>query len=117
MLIAATGADLAPANAARHSLERTAATDAPVAARADGDAVSPENAGQKSVAPLNADMTDKIKDAKHWRVRSADIRARAAEMQDGVSRRVMLSIAENYEFLAERAEEITDRSDKTGQED
>jgi hypothetical protein len=61
-------------------------------------------------------MTDKIKDARHWRDRSADIRARAAEMQDGVSRRVMLSIAESYEVPAERAEEITDRSDKTERE-
>jgi hypothetical protein len=62
-------------------------------------------------------MTDKIKDARHWRDRSAEIRARAAEMQDGASRRVMLSIAESYELLAERAEGIADRSDKTGQED
>ncbi len=49
------------------------------------------------MALLNSDMTDKIKDARHWRDRSAEIRARAAEMQDGASRRVMLSIAESYE--------------------
>jgi hypothetical protein len=36
-------------------------------------------------ADFHADMTDKIKDARHWRDRSAEIQARAAEMQDGVS--------------------------------
>jgi hypothetical protein len=64
-----------------------------------------------------AEMIDKVKDARHWRDRAAEIRARTAEMQDGVSRRVMLSIAESYELLAERAEENADRSDKTGGED
>jgi hypothetical protein len=56
-------------------------------------------------------MTDKIKDARHWRDRAAEIRARAGEMQDGVSRRVMLSIAASYELLARRAEDISDRSE------
>jgi hypothetical protein len=56
-------------------------------------------------------MTDKIKDARHWRDRAAEIRARAAEMQDGASRRVMLSIAGSYELLAQRAEDISDRSE------
>jgi hypothetical protein len=64
-----------------------------------------------------AEMTDKIKDAGHWRDRAAEIRARAAQMQDGVSRRVMLSIAQTYELLADRAAEIPDRSDRTGRED
>jgi hypothetical protein len=64
-----------------------------------------------------AEMIDKVKDARHWCDRAAEIRARTAEMQDGVSRRVMLSIAESYELLAERAEENADRSDKTGGED
>jgi hypothetical protein len=68
------------------------------------------------MALLHAEMTDKIKDAKHWRDRAAEIRARAAEMQDGVSRRVLLSIAGSYEVLAQRAEDI-DRSDRTGHED
>jgi hypothetical protein len=57
-----------------------------------------------------AEMTDKIKDARHWRDRAAEIRARATDMQDGASRRVMLSIAESYELLAERA-------DRAGRED
>jgi hypothetical protein len=68
-------------------------------------------------ADFHADMTDKIKDARHWRDRSAEIRARAGEMQDGVSRRVMLSIAESYELLAQRAEDIADKSDDSGRED
>jgi hypothetical protein len=69
------------------------------------------------MALLHAEMTDKIKDARHWRDRAADIRARTAEMQDGVSRRVMLSIAESYELLAQRAEETADPLDETGRED
>ena len=68
------------------------------------------------MALLHAEMTDKIKDARHWRDRAAEIRARAAEMQDGVSRRVMLSIAGSYEVLAQRAEDIG-RSGRTGHED
>jgi hypothetical protein len=31
-------------------------------------------------------MTDKHKDAKHWRDRATEIRVRAAQMQDGPSR-------------------------------
>jgi hypothetical protein len=69
------------------------------------------------MALLHAEMTDKIKDARHWRDRAAEIRGRAAEMQDGVSRRVMLSIAKSYELLAERAEEIGERADKGVRED
>jgi hypothetical protein len=68
------------------------------------------------MALLHTKMPDKIKDAKHWRDRAAEIRSRAAEMEDGVSRRVMLSIAESYEMLARRAEDI-DQSDKSGRED
>jgi hypothetical protein len=73
--------------------------------------------GEASTAPLYAEMIDKLKDAKHWRDRAAEIRARAAEMQDGISRRVMLSIAESYELLAQRSEGIVDRSDKIGRGD
>jgi hypothetical protein len=62
-------------------------------------------------------MTDKMKDAKHWRDRAAEIRARAIAMEDGVSRRVMLSIAKSYEVLAQRAQEIAGRSDNTARED
>ena len=68
------------------------------------------------MALLGAEKTDKMKDASHWRDRAAEIRARAAEMEDGVSRRVMLSIAESYELLAQRAE-IAGRSDKAARED
>jgi hypothetical protein len=38
-------------------------------------------------------------------------------MEDGVSRRVMLSIAQSYEVLAQRAQEIAGRSDNTARED
>jgi hypothetical protein len=68
------------------------------------------------MALLGGEKTDKMKDAGHWRDRAAEIRARAAEIEDGVSRRVMLSIADSYELLAQRAE-IAGRSDKTARED
>jgi hypothetical protein len=69
------------------------------------------------MALLHAEMIDKIKDARHWRDRAAEIRARAAEMQDGVSRRVMLSIAQSYELLAQRADDVANRSDSAERED
>ena len=69
------------------------------------------------MAPLNAQMTNKMKDAKHWRDRAAEIRARAIAMEDGVSRRVMLSIAQSYEVLAQQAQEVANRSDNTAHED
>jgi hypothetical protein len=72
---------------------------------------------ETSMALLQAEMIDKIKDARHWRDRAAEIRGRVAEMQDGVSRRVMLSIAESYELLARRAEETAGRTDESARED
>ena len=61
-------------------------------------------------------MTNKMKNAKHWRDRAAEIRAHANEMEDGVSRRVMLSIAQSYELLAQRAQEVTNQSDTAREE-
>jgi hypothetical protein len=72
---------------------------------------------ETSMALLDAQMTDKMKDAKHWRDRAAEIRARAIAMEDGVSRRVMLSIAQSYEVLAQQAQEVANRSDNTAHED
>ena len=69
------------------------------------------------MALLDAQMTDKMKDEKHWRDRAAEIRARAIAMEDGVSRRVMLSIAQSYEVLAQRAQEVGNRSDDAAHED
>jgi hypothetical protein len=57
-------------------------------------------------------MTDKHKDAKHWRDRATEIRVRAAQIQDGPSRRVMLSIAESYDLLARRAEDFARKPDR-----
>jgi hypothetical protein len=87
-----------------------------VALSADGAACA-EAPRETSMALLHAEMTDKIKDARHWCDRAAEIRARAAEMQDGVSRRVMLSIAQSYELLAQRAEEIPTDPGKSGREE
>jgi hypothetical protein len=90
--------------------------DPVVALQADGAACA-KSAQETSMALLHAQMIDKIKDARHWRARAAEIRTRAAEMQDGASRRVMLSIAGSYEVLAQRADEIADRSEKSGREE
>jgi hypothetical protein len=92
------------------------ANDPAVALWANGVAAH-AGALETSMALLDAQMTDKMKDAKHWRDRAAEIRARAIAMEDGVSRRVMLSIAQSYEVLAQRAQEVANRSDNTAHED
>ena len=45
-----------------------------------------------------------INDPKHWRVRAEEARRLAAEMQDEVSKQMMLGVAADYDGLAERAE-------------
>ena len=45
-----------------------------------------------------------ISDSKHWRVRAEEARRLAAEMQDDVSKQMMLSVAADYDGLAEWAE-------------
>jgi len=42
-------------------------------------------------------------DAKYWRDRADEVRARADAMHDAVARQTMLKIAEEYEKLGERA--------------
>ena len=42
--------------------------------------------------------------AKHWRKLAAEARARADEMADPEAKRIMSSIAEGYERLAQRAD-------------
>jgi hypothetical protein len=43
-------------------------------------------------------------DPEHWRDRSADVRARAAETNNEGSRYVLLFTADSYDMLAELAE-------------
>ena len=69
------------------------ANDPAVALWANGVAAH-AGALETSMALLNPQMTDKMKDAKHWRDRAAEIRARAIAMEDGVSRRHALDRAE-----------------------
>jgi hypothetical protein len=45
-----------------------------------------------------------INDPKHWRARAGEARRLAAEMQDEVSKQMMLGVAADYDGLAERAE-------------
>jgi hypothetical protein len=44
-------------------------------------------------------------DPKHWRERAEKMRGFADDMQDPPSKQMMLTIAEEYENLAKRAEE------------
>ena len=43
--------------------------------------------------------------AQYWRDRAEEAREHAAQMTDAVSKNTMLGIAQNYEFLAWRAEQ------------
>jgi len=46
-----------------------------------------------------------IDDARHWRARADEMRAVAEEMRDPVNRQTALQIADDYDRLAQRAEE------------
>jgi len=46
-----------------------------------------------------------VDDPAHWRDRAVEARALADQMSDELSRNTMLKIADDYERLAERAEE------------
>jgi hypothetical protein len=48
--------------------------------------------------------TDLANNSKHWRARADEMRARAAQASDEISREMMLRIAEDYVRLAVRAE-------------
>lgn len=51
-------------------------------------------------------MTRKlIDDPKHWRDRAEEARTHAEDMRDPGAREVMLRIAHDYEYLAERADQ------------
>jgi hypothetical protein len=50
-------------------------------------------------------MPDRL-GADHWRERAEKARAQASDMRDEKARRALLSIAENYDQLAEQAEAI-----------
>ena len=46
-----------------------------------------------------------INDPKHWRERAEEARVHAEQMADPEAKQTMLKIAEDYEKLAERAEQ------------
>jgi hypothetical protein len=50
-------------------------------------------------------------DAGHWRSRAEETRTIAEIMTDPEARRIMFDIAEGYDRLAERAVELTGRSE------
>ncbi len=49
-------------------------------------------------------MARYLDDPRVWRDRAEEARAHAEDMRDEESRRIMTSIAESYEKMAERAE-------------
>jgi len=53
-----------------------------------------------------------LNDAKHWRDRAAEMRVLSADMRDFEARTLMLKLANDYDKLADRAEERASR-DKT----
>jgi len=54
--------------------------------------------------------TSFINDPEHWRQRAEEIRTLVDDMKDEISKRMMLRIAQDYERLAQRAEERAKRS-------
>jgi len=46
-----------------------------------------------------------LNDAKHWRDRAAEMRVLSGEMKDFESRTLMLKLANDYDKLADRAED------------
>lgn len=51
-----------------------------------------------------------LDDPAHWRYRAEEIRTLADDMRDERSREAMLRIAEDYDLLAQRAQERRDRA-------
>jgi hypothetical protein len=54
--------------------------------------------------------TSFINDPEHWRQRAEEIRTLADDMKDEISKKMMLRIAQDYERLAQRADERAKRS-------
>ena len=50
-----------------------------------------------------------IYDAKHWRDRAAEMRVLSDEMKNPESQTLMLKLADDYDMLADRAEERATR--------
>jgi hypothetical protein len=46
-----------------------------------------------------------VNDAKHWRDRAAEMRVLSGEMKDFEARTLMLKLANDYDRLADRAED------------
>jgi hypothetical protein len=49
-------------------------------------------------------------DSDYWRNRAEEVRSEANEMRDEHVRKALLGVAENYDQLAEQAEELLRRS-------
>ena len=52
-------------------------------------------------------------DSDYWRNRAEEVRAQASEMRDEHVRRALIDVAENYDQLAEQAEQLLRRAFKS----
>ena len=50
-----------------------------------------------------------INDAKHWRDRAAEMRVLSDEFNDPEAQRMMLTLASDYDKIADRAEDRAER--------
>jgi hypothetical protein len=66
--------------------------------------------GQHRVADQLERSTRHLNDPKHWRTRAEEARSSAEQMTDLEAKQMMLAVAEDYERLAQRAEERALRS-------
>jgi hypothetical protein len=49
-----------------------------------------------------------LQDPDHWHYRAEEARRLAAELRDPIAQQLLLRIAEDYERLAQRAEELAE---------
>jgi hypothetical protein len=53
-----------------------------------------------------------VNDAKHWRGRAAEMRVLSDDVKDSKARSMLLRLANDYEKLADRAEDRATRENK-----
>jgi len=66
--------------------------------------------GQIAMAPR--DLPRDLNDSKHWRDRAAEMRVLANDMKEPKARAMVLSLADDYDKLADRAAERARRRAK-----
>jgi hypothetical protein len=81
----------------------------------EGDQLSKQCGGRLRELPqMRRNGTNSQSDTEHWRNRAEEARAMAVQMTDPHTKAIMLTIAQDYEKLAERAEQRSLSSDYSG---